>query len=159
MNKLLSSNDIINLIGYPINVITYNELTEYKNINDILINDICLILYPSIISENIGHWTILTKSKKKITFFDPYGTKPDYQKESPITDFYLTKLLINLPNNIHYNECKLQKLSKNINTCGRWCALWGVNKDKMDVETFCYLIKNISKKWGIDTDSLAVFLT
>lgn len=139
MDKLLSNHDVEKIIGKDINVLRYNELENYDSIDDLFINDCCLILYPSFNSEYNGHWTILTRNNDEITFFDPYGEFIDDQR-GPINDPYLTRLVLDHMEEggkAQYNDDQLQELKKGINTCGRWCGLWGRCHKYINIDDFC----------------------
>lgn len=142
MDVALSGDEIINLVGYPINIVAYSDLYKYNNINQLLgENGCCLILYNygDIGDIKYGHWCCIysgsdEKGKPIITFFDPYGYSIDSKQMDYIKEYFdekeyslypfLTKLLVDSKGyDIHYNNYGLQKQKENINTCGRWCAL------------------------------------
>lgn len=125
----LSNFDIQELLKGKANLLTYLELKEYDNIDDVLGKyGACVILYLS--SLNYGHWCCIFRSPKKNTleYFDPYGYTVDYalkfapehfRKVNGLEYPHLTYLLYNSPYNIEYNNYKFQKLGNGINTCGR----------------------------------------
>lgn len=163
MDKLLSTNDVIKLIGYPIKMITYDDLEKYNDVNklfDYNLGNVCLILIRN--SLNTGHWVILTKVKDIITFFDSYGGFIDSQLDNTPVNYYpnLSKLLVNYlnrhPNKVQYNPFQLQRYDSKVATCGRWCALYVQNKD-MPIDDFIKVMKYYKKK--IDLDELVTLLT
>ena len=77
------------------------------------------------------------KKQKKpyILFFDSYGYMPENELKvisssiKNLTDQhrgYLLKILYEQPLEVRYNQYKLQKLKKGINTCGKWCCIKGL---------------------------------
>lgn len=113
----------------------------------------------------IGHYTCITISPKSrelytqeelesgnliytINYFDSYGSIPDNEKKSIPKEYlqmtdqrknFLTKLLYDAAKRgvqLEYNEVPLQKLSPDINTCGRYCALKILTKDSIPLEDF-----------------------
>lgn len=129
MEYSLSDIDLRNNINS--NIVSYSDIKKYKNIDDLLGNDNkCIILYET--KKNSGHWTCLYKVEKTIFFFDSYGNNIDLQlkfipkqiNESLGQDHKkLIELLYNSPYKVEFNEYKLQKLKKDINTCGRWVLI------------------------------------
>jgi hypothetical protein len=133
--KSLSGYEILKALNGKTNLITYPQIHEYKNIQQLLgKHGACVILYMT--KENYGHWCcVFRRNAREIEFFDPYGIYIDdelnyipkkLQKESDQDYPYLTKLLYDSRCKIIYNEHKLQKFKKNVNSCGRWviCRIW-----------------------------------
>lgn len=137
--KSLSDKDIRYLLGYDCPIYLYSELNEFSSIDDLLNPDgECVILFED--KPNSGHWTCLCRSvdmdnQECINFFDSYNFQPDQEKKYIPDDFMemnnmvrniLTEMLYDYPLKIEYNEKKLQKMKKGINTCGRHvcCRLW-----------------------------------
>jgi hypothetical protein len=134
MSYPLSSNDIHNMLDGQIKIIEYKDLYDINNINDVLKEfDACIILFVEKVIENtnIGHWCCIVKNNNKLCFFDPYGKVID----SEISDFYnnsdyynggqkrlIELFLLSKYTKFEYNDMQLQKMSKNINTCGRHCV-------------------------------------
>lgn len=130
MDYSLSNHDINQLLNNKVKIISHDKIKHYNNINQLLGKyNRCIILYKN--SLNYGHWCCVFKNKYGINFFDSYGNKPDETlkfipdnllKQLNQDHTNLINLMYNSNHNIYYNEYKLQKLSKNINTCGRWCV-------------------------------------
>lgn len=157
----ISNIQIEKAVGYEIPTILYNELYKYANIEDLFINNVCLIQYPDMNGSDIGHWIVLTDNNGLITFFDPYGDFIDYQF-SCIDYPYISKLLLKYIDNggkAEYNFYRLQKLKRGVNTCGRWCILWLWCYKDTDVDNFCDKLFDISEKHNIDLDLLVTYLT
>ena len=149
-NIALSDNECLQLVNGKANVILYENLI-YCNDIDQLINPYgaCFLLYET--KKNYGHWCAIIKlNNTTVEFFDPYGVFPDDElkwvpentKKVLNSDKpYLTSLLYNSQYNIDYNEHKFQKYSKNIKTCGRWCAV-RIYLKYLSLEEFTHLFKN-----------------
>jgi hypothetical protein len=141
-------------------IITYDELSTYNDINELLQKDkdYAIMLYEN--SENVGHWVcILKPNANTIEFFDPYGLEPDkqlkYSEYSNDGNKYLTNLLNKTTQRVIYNPIAYQKEKQDINTCGRWCVarvitmLNGISLDK-----FYKMFVNTKKETKKDYDSI-----
>lgn len=127
-NYALSDGDIKQLLGGNIKITTYPDLDKVSDIREIFDNQGRAILFFPQSSEQEGHWTALIKDGHTIEFFDPYGERPDAQKNS-LSDSKLEQmrmkepmlhdLLTNSPCNVVFNKVQLQKLQNCVNTCGR----------------------------------------
>ena len=140
LKQSLSDDDIRNFFNDKIKIVKYSELQNMESIDELLEPYLrCIILFE-ITGFNNGHWTLLqqcydTKNKKPyILFFDSYGYSPEneisiipiqFKRESNQERGYLLKLLYNQPQEIHYNNYRLQKIKKGINTCGKYCCVKG----------------------------------
>lgn len=135
MIKALSDKDILKIFDNKINVILYNDLHKYNNIDEILNNhNRAIILY--IFTSNAGggksgHWVGLRKYKKSVLFFDSFGNIPDKQitelsKEQRIKldedKLFLSNLIKNNNYNIEYNEKVMQDNLSCV--CGYYCVLF-----------------------------------
>lgn len=152
MNYSLSNHDIYNLLDYKCNIIPYEDIINYKNINELLGKyKKCIILYKS--SHDFGHWTCIYENKGKIYFFDSYGFKPNAQlkfipnqlnKSLNQNHDYLLKMLYDTKKPIEFNEYPLQKLDTKINTCGRW-VVFRLKHPGISVDDFNKLFINKKK--------------
>ena len=128
--------DLIKYFGNNVNenIIKYSELANYKNIEEILPshNSYKIILIEN--ELNSGHWVLIMRYNKTIEFFNSYGLKPskDLHFVDNLMNFfleqdkkYLNFILNDAKNrfNIIYNKKRFQKISKNVNTCGRHIIL------------------------------------
>ena len=162
------------------NIVSYSDIKNYKTIDELLGNTgKCFILYET--KKNTGHWTCLYKSslektnkggygvntpKDTIYFFDPYGNNFDLQlnfipkqinKSLGQDHKHLIELLYNSPYKVEFNEYKLQKLGRGINTCGRWCLV-RLQNPSISVSNFKNLFSK--KRLGnIKPDEMIVRLT
>ena len=150
MDKSLSTEDIVNQVNC--NVLKYSDIKNYNSIDDMLINDRCVILYET--TKNKGHWTCLYKYKNTIYFFDSYGNNHEEQKnfipnkiKKALKQDHkrLTELLYNSNYDVEYNETQLQQFKNNINTCGRWVVV-RMMYPHISVDNFKKLFLNKTKK-------------
>lgn len=162
--KSLSSEEMLKLCEGKTNIVTYPQIINYKNINELLgKHKACIILYMT--KENYGHWTCIFKlNKNTIEFFDPYSLimddefkfiKKDFRNRSNQDLPYLTKLLYKSKYKITYNHHKFQRYSKMISTCGRWCCMRIILRD-LTLKEFSKLFLG-NKHY--DPDFIVTFLT
>lgn len=142
MEKPLSNHDIMRALDYQTNIITYENLMNVKNIDEILKNNTCVIFYEG---KDIGHWVCVFKTKNGYEYFDSYGNIPDHNLKKKDNYFrkkipHLTWLLYRTGKPIEYNNYKLQEYNKNINTCGRWVIARLLLK-KMPLKKFVKLFR------------------
>ena len=176
MDYQLSDHEIISIIKHKTKVITYPELNDYKNLNEVFGRyHIILLLYVNSEHGNDvqGHWTLMTKVKRDdgytiVEFMDPYGLFPDdelnfytdnWRHKSGQDYNILTKLLydfsLNPKHKIYYNELKLQIDDPHINTCGRWCAI-RAHFYRVPLKDFQKIFKRLK---NYDLDELSVYLS
>ena len=132
MDYALSGEDVFNAVknttGVEPNILSYDELDKYKRIEDVLVNDMCIILYQW--KKDFGHWTCIMRRGDIIEHFDSYGMFPD--KELSLNNKkmnmilgqqfpYLANMLINSGYTIHFNHHCFQ--GEHSSTCGRWVIL------------------------------------
>lgn len=163
IGKSLSNNEIYDVFDGKIKILTYPELEQYKNIDELLYPyDKVIILYLT--SENYGHWVALFKiNHNNIEFFDSYSMKPDEELKligehvrnvNNQTTPHLSHLLYDSNYNIHYNDVRLQKMKNDVNTCGRHCIV-RLACDKMFIDDYVKLITSFK----YDPDYVVTYLT
>ena len=174
-NYKLSDKDISNIIGpSQCEVVTYPQLSKYKSINQMFANKpVKVILYVNEKTGNTlsGHWTIATKNGNRVDYLDSYGGLPDepmvewysdqHKEETGQDVNYLSRMchkFIKEGGSVHYNNKQLQKFSPDINTCGRYCALFGRNY-KIGVEKFDKILRKEAKGNGIGLDGYVTQLS
>lgn len=149
------------------NTIKYSTLARYNSIFDLLPHDKA---YKIILIEqkpNLGHWVCIIRYGNTITFFDSYGEGVDGElkyvtkmmnKMLGQDHHYLSDLLRRVPDDwvVNFNKKKLQKLSNDIATCGRWIILFiTMVKDLMfDLHDFLLFIQTSKKDSGMTGDEL-----
>ena len=141
MNKLLghlnslplSGSDILSVVDGQAKVIRYSAIHEYSSIDELLAPyDCVVILYET--RPKYGHWTCLclNRATRVLEFFDPYGKQIDSQlefippafKRETFQDYpYLSRLMIQSPYKLEYNDMPLQRSDDSINSCGRHVSL------------------------------------
>ncbi len=142
----LSKDDLERCIPFECNIIPYNELNNYKDINEILYpNGAAIIHYETERKgKNInGHWCCITLSPRSeqvkkpkdsptsICYFDSYGINVDDGKKLIDKEHQqligqlsntLSRLLYLSGNKMEWNEIPLQEWTFGnlpVNTCGR----------------------------------------
>lgn len=149
MNKksyCLSSDDIYNFFDGKVKILTYKDIDNYDNLEQLLrpYNRV-VVLFES--SKNRGHWCSIHSNGKETFFFDPYGIKPPNQlKYSSGMNRYLkqrrdTLLRLFEGKLIKYNPIPLQEWKRSVNTCGRW-VLARLSCDDLNSYQFADLIKS-----------------
>ena len=151
-NILFGINDIERITNHKTNIIKYSDLENVNNINNILVDGACVILYQK--ENNNGHWVCIFKAPWKdnlLYFFDPYAFKID--EEIKYSDFqlrrhnnkvipHLTILIRNSNYEIQSNNIKYQDFSNHINTCGRWVSHRLLHRNLTPKEYYEYMYKN-----------------
>lgn len=171
----LSDSDILRIANSPPlsickpfqpNILTYTQLDNVEDIDDILSADgTCIILFQEQ-SDNSGHWVSCFKRGNTICFYDPYGVPPDMQKTylsgSARERYYqypvFGKLLVESPYRIDYNDVQVQQDGSDIATCGRhnilriWCR-------NMSNSKFIEWLRQRVSNTGCPVDVVATLLT
>lgn len=157
MDYSLSDSDILNCLSGKTKVILYSDLKNVSDIDDLLKPyDSFVVLHEQY--PRIGHWACLTLNRRnnELEYFNSYGDYPDDfldlvddgLKKKLNEDYpYLTMLMINSKYNLAYNQYKLQKLSNDIATCGRYVVVRILLKD-IPLDEFVKIFKN--KKYTPD---------
>lgn len=162
----LSDKEVLRLVEGRANIVLYPELSKMKSIDEALEPyGACFILFLS--KPNYGHWCALIRRGKTLEFFNPYGGYPDDTLEYVPVNFrdksnqnftYLTKLLIDSPYDLEYNEHKFQKMKPNVKTCGRHSA-FRIMMQVLSLDEYYEFLKILSKKLKLDFDELVTLLT
>ena len=159
-------------------ITAHNKEKLYDCINSNYVYDIFLVHYLTEIYKNLesGHWVCVAVDhfKKKIYFFDPYGTFVDDGLKCIPKNFrqytgqdsrdigkFMEYMNRNYGYTLYYSQHHYQKLKKGINTCGRWCGLFlrhiihGGNE-----ESFYNLVNELCKKYKFtDFDIFVTLIT
>jgi len=147
-------------------ILKYSDLANYNTIDELLPKprDFRIILIED--SVNRGHWCAILKYDKTIEWFNPYGIRPDAQKNllGKLTNImlgqerdYMTELMEKSKGyKLIYNKKKLQRLKAGINTCGRWIILRVIcMKDMMmGLKEFIKMIETNKEASGLPADAL-----
>lgn len=132
---LLSDADIRALLGGNVTVIRYQDLWNYKTIEELLDEHGCaVILYEQ--TDGLGHWVAICElegpHEGTIAYFDSFGLPiddplahidPAFRVKNWEDYHYLSLLLANTPDDIviDYNDHQLQEHDSN--TCGRYAVV------------------------------------
>jgi hypothetical protein len=163
-----------------LNIIKYNQLVNYSNIDELLVKpkDYCLILYEW--TSNVGHWIALLKYKNIIEYFDPYGKPINHwiKKDKPLGQN--PSDLMNLltppapgsasgrarvgPNSKYttiYNKVEYQNLkNESLATCGAHCLsrMKCLEYFDLNCDDYYYLLNYIKNTEGLSYDKIVVSL-
>jgi len=114
-------------------ILTYNELSKYSTIEELLPKDLdyIIILYQN--KVNVGHWVLLSRYNDTIEFFSSYGDYIDEPlkwndlgrniglgQSKPYLSILLSNAIQSKKFNVIYNSFDFQnKNDLSIATCGR----------------------------------------
>ena len=149
------------------NIVQYPELVNVNDINQIFDKlGRCIIFIP--LSPTFGHWCCLLKKPNNIIeWCDPYGIRPDGEKnwinkdvliklheDKPLLTQLLRKANEEHGTRIMYNRHKWESEQSGISTCGRWVALVCLFYNK----SFDQINKMIQKS-NLSPDTFVTYLT
>lgn len=130
----LSGRDILRITENDTRIMGYEELRNYDSIEQLIPYEgsSLTLLYQT--RENYGHWVvIINRGNNKYEFYDSYGLAPDEELNLDNTYHlrlhggqitpHLTALFLKGGYKVEYNNIRLQKYLKDVNTCGRYTAL------------------------------------
>lgn len=174
MAKFLSNTDFTKyLSGVGDKIVKYSELDQYKDAFHLLPEheDYRIILIEH--KLNVGHWVCIVRRGNDFCFFDSYGHGP-LQNLNFISksmnrflgqtreDFSgLFKDLKKGTYKLEHNKKKFQRMSKDINTCGRFVIVfiskWMIKG--MNLQDFQKWIEQNKKETGYNYDEIVTLLT
>jgi hypothetical protein len=144
-----SDKDIRDMTNNMYDIYTYENLSKYNNINDILgENKGAVILFQN--TQNSGHWVSIWLENNILHFFDSYGLAPDEELKYAEYNLrmhnnnkvpHLSHLIQNSGYKLMYNKYKLQKSLKDTSTCGRWITYRLLHRN-LSCSEFSALFKN-----------------
>jgi hypothetical protein len=168
MNKMLSAEDIKELLENDVKIIRFSDLNKYDSIIDLMPKkNTFIIIFWETESYYNGHWTCLIRYNNSYEFFDSYGltekqdyflvpndTKKQLNEKNYLKILFKNRLVIQ-------NKKDFQKWGNNINTCGRWVVIRiYLFLHGYDLKHFINQIDNLMKLYGFKSyDDLAVFFT
>jgi hypothetical protein len=145
-------------------IITYSQLNDMNNIEELLPNDKTFSFMLIEDSPNRGHWVGLSRYGDIVEFFDSYGGKPDSQlkwnsKEKNVKlgqgKHSLSRLLDNFNGKVVYNPVKYQEDASDVNTCGRHCTFRILNmKDGKNLEEYYKYMNRLKNNTGKNYDEI-----
>lgn len=164
-HRSLDSNEVLKICNNKAKMIIYEDLKNFKNIDELLYpDDSAIILYEYIRNNNesIGHYICINRLPSgEIEHFDSLLFKPDRElnmvpknvrKKTRQNYSYLAKMLYDSGYPVSYNHYKLQQ--NDTSTCGRWAGLRCLLK-KLTLDEFANLFLNRKH----DPDILVTALT
>lgn len=175
----LSGEMIQKILPFKVRIYKYSDIANFDDVDKLLEPFGCAIILfetPTTKGGSSGHWTGLCRTvdddnNPSINFFDSYGIIPDDQKKHIDKQFqnivgqsenYLTQLLYQAQKKyddvIEYNQIPFQKMSPNINSCGRHVALRLIMKD-LSMNQFQRFMKYLKERYGREYDEIVTILT
>ena len=148
----LSDSDILTALNSRCNLMAYEDLEHYSDINDVLgEHGAVVLLYQS--SADNGHWVTLVKHPTKqgvLIFFDSYGFPID--SELKLSKFnlrvhngeavpHLTHLIEQSTYKVESNNFKYQSNRQDDNQCGRFVIVRLLFRD-LDIKQFHHFLSN-----------------
>jgi hypothetical protein len=140
-------------------IYTYDQLKDIPDIDTLLgKSQECIILYKT--GPSFGHWVCVFKKRNVIHFFDSYGIFTDDElhfiskdKRIQLGESYafLSKLILDSPYQLDYNEKRLQSKASYISTCGKWCIVRLLSKD-LSTNQFARTVRKEAKLAHLSTD-------
>lgn len=175
IKESISETDIYQYFGYTFNVkedvITYSDLEQFDNIEQVLEHDKAWKIILIEEEENFGHWVVIMRYGKTIEHFNSYGSKPSYEldllsdkknDELGQDDKYLNRLLTLALGKykVVYNKKQFQMLENNINTCGRFVVLRLITMQyyNMDLSKFIKYMEQLKKHYKMTYDEIVALL-
>ena len=151
-------------------ILTYNELSKYNTIEELLPKelDYVILLYQN--KKNVGHWVLLSRYDNTIEFFSSYGDYIDEPlkwtslkkriglgEDRPFLSQLLSNAISSKKFKVIYNSFSFQnKNDLSIATCGRWVVLriHTILLFKLPLDKFIQMIKRMKKEKKISYDIL-----
>lgn len=159
-----SGNDMMECVGQKTKIVRYRDLHKYKNIEALLYPHNCFVLLYET-KPQYGHWVcVILHDNNVIEFFDPYGYFIDdqlsfidkkFRKKTNQNFPYISKLFLESPYFIEWNNKQLQKLYKNNSSCGRHVSL-RINMRDMPLKEYQKILKT---EGGLTPDDKVTYLT
>lgn len=174
----LSAKDIRTILesqGLNPKILLYKDLKGYDldSFAKDLASHVGLVILMPTLKSNFGHWVCIFFREDKLgrlilSFFDPYGTlngvkllpdsELDWNQSGVKYPPYLTRLLLQYDDAMEFNEVKLQHLSDDISTCGRWCCFRLMNKDMSEKE-FADNVRRQVERGDLTADEMVTKIT
>ena len=163
--KFTSNFDIIRIFPDAKDRIkTFAQLSDYKDIYELMPNKIDYVFLLTESEKNKGHWTLLLRRNNNFEYFDSYGHSP--KKILSFTPQFMNQFLGNdwnedlgkmlksiVPPQIpfkNYSKKAFQNIDiEEIATCGRWCIhrLYLFLMDSITNNEFEKIMKHHYKKY------------
>jgi len=156
--EALTMKDLDNMIPFKVNFIPYDSLRRMQLSDVFNGTDYAIILLDIHNGRDVapvGHWIALLRYPDHIEHFDSYGLSVDSELAFTHDGSYLTGLLNG--NLVIENTKRLQKFREDTNTCGRWCVVRCLEKDRTGgtLQEFLKLFDEID----LDNDLVVTLMT
>jgi hypothetical protein len=154
----LSGNDVSYITRGKAKIVLYKDLLNASSILDIIgKTNQCILLFPTEMDDNNGHWVAILYHPKTNTIehSDSYGLDASqeigYSSNPYVKEKLLNKLYMQAQNNgykVVYNTYRFQKLKTGYNQCGRFASL-RCRFHYLDVNQYAKLLmgQNESPDW------------
>ena len=153
----VSNFDIQGKIGHKLTIVQYKNLFEFNDLLQLIPDQFSiLVILINTAPQGGGHWTLLVRQNKHLTYFDSYGKGID-QELKYISDKqelhenkpYLSLLVKKLTDDgytLTTNKIAYQAHKNNINTCGKWIIFIAIGMlQKLDLKEIQTLLKDIKQ--------------
>jgi len=147
----LSGNDVSYITRGKAKIVLYKDLLNATNILDVIGNtNQCILLFPTEMDDNNGHWVAILYHPKinTIEHSDSYGLDATqeigYSTNPYVKEKLLNKLYLQAQKDgykIVYNTFRFQKLKTGINTCGKHSSIRARFR-YLDIEQYKKLMMN-----------------
>ena len=126
IRKPLSDQNLKDILGSDVKIITYPDLAKYSNRDELLPRAYDFVILLLLETPQSGHWTSLIRYGSQVEYFDSYGNPHDNDLTHWLTPLQRLKLgeskkdlsyLLQGRTYIH-NKVKFQHMKQGINTCG-----------------------------------------
>lgn len=142
----LSDTDLKKVLGNGVKIVMYPDLHRMRTLDEVMgPNGAAIILFEA--KPGYGHWCTVFRGPGGddglVEFFNPYGGYPDDSLKFIGKGFaaktnqdypYLSRLMMESPYRLSYNQYAFQRHANDVKTCGRHCAarllLRGLNLDE-----------------------------
>jgi len=145
LDYFVSNFDIEKKIKHKMKIIQYKDLYKYKSLKTLLPNKLSILIILINTASRSGHWTLLVRQDKLLTYFDSYGKAVDAElqyidssektvlhENKPYLSTLIDKMLADGYQLVQNNK-PFQSHKNNVNTCGKYviyvanCILKGLD--------------------------------
>lgn len=166
----LSDTQLRDLLRDRVNIVLYQDLHKMRTLDEVMgPHGAAIILFAT--KPDYGHWCLLFRGAGRdqglVEFFDPYGGYPDdclqyiggqFAHKTRQDEPYLSRLMIESPYRLSYNQYPFQKHGRGIRTCGRHCAARLILRD-LGLDDYMQWIRNQAENTGTDADAVVAAVT
>jgi hypothetical protein len=163
LSYLVSSIDLKNKINHKIKIVQYKDLFKYNNLLQLLPNKISiLVILINTSPSGSGHWVVLIRQNKLLTYFDSYGKQLDEElkyisnanrKVLHETTPYLSILVNKFVNENNFtlttNNIEFQRYANGVNTCGKYVVfITNSILNGLNLQESQKLLKHLKKQYN-----------